>query len=155
MASVKANFYKLKNFFKWPIISQWNMLDDAGSSNLVLCDNLEGDMGWKFGGCSRGRGHIYIYTHTYGWLTLLGHFLHLFWNIWHFLLLSVVLLGMRWTVLCPSLCNNMQFNFLHLLFKSHLKIWALLCNKIRNYGHFPKDKYLFYWHKIYPPTPFP
>lgn len=65
------------------------------------------------------------------------------------------LLGMRWTVLCLSLCNNMQFNFLHLLFKSHLKIWALLCNKIRNYGHFSKDKYLFHWHKTYPPTPFP
>ena len=88
-------------------------------------------------------------------LSSLGHFLHLFWDIWHLHLLSVVLLGMWWTVLCLSLCNNMQFNFLLLLFKSHLKIWALLCNKIRNYGHLPKDKYLFHWHKIYLPTPFP
>lgn len=55
-------------------------------------------------------------------LSLLGHFLHLFWDIWHSHLLSVVLLGIRWAVLCLYHCNNVQLKFLYWLFKSHLKI---------------------------------
>ena len=35
------------------------MLYDAGSSNEVLRDNLEG---WRWEGGSRGRGHMYILT---------------------------------------------------------------------------------------------
>ena len=39
-----------------------NLLYDAGSSNLVLCDNLEGwDGGGRWEGGKRGRGHTYIY----------------------------------------------------------------------------------------------
>ena len=39
------------------------MLYDAGSSNLVLCDSLEGGMGWEV-----GRRFYRVGTYVYLWL---------------------------------------------------------------------------------------
>ena len=39
----------------------WNLLYDAGSSNPVLCDYLEGvGQGGRWEGGSRGKTHIFI-----------------------------------------------------------------------------------------------
>ena len=43
------------------------MLYDAGSSNLVLCDNIEGGMGCEVGGRFRREG-----TYIYLWLIHVG-----------------------------------------------------------------------------------
>ena len=43
-------------------IASGDLLYDTGSSNLVLCDNLEEwDGGGKREGGSGGRGHVYTY----------------------------------------------------------------------------------------------
>ena len=44
-------------------IDSGNVLYDAGSSNPVLCGNLEGRTGWEVGGKFKRQG-----THVYRWL---------------------------------------------------------------------------------------
>ena len=45
-------------YVKWT--ASGNLLYEAGSSDPVLCDNLEGGMGWEVGGRVKREG-MYVY----------------------------------------------------------------------------------------------